>query len=137
MITEIPKKPTPIKPAIETRPSSAVSVASEIKPSPSTQSKTSVVEKKSSKSGVSSVVEVRVSAAPTPAPVTPPAIPFLSSIVEVRSSGDAPTTPPPAVPLDAGTSNNLLGHEIYDFLSKQPAEIVDETYKVGPLQTIT
>ncbi|XP_068082979.1 uncharacterized protein [Anabrus simplex] len=45
--------------------------------------------------------------------------PQLSSIVEIRSSNDEP----------AISGNNILEPE-YDFLSRQPSEVVDETYKV-------
>lgn len=46
--------------------------------------------------------------------------PVLSTVVEVRpkDDGDVP-----------GVKNNLAELE-YDFLSTQPAEVVDETYKV-------
>lgn len=44
---------------------------------------------------------------------------ILSSVVEVRSSSEEP----------ALSGNNVLEPE-YDFLSRQPSEVVDETYKV-------
>lgn len=44
--------------------------------------------------------------------------PVLSTVVEVRPKDDVP-----------GVKNNLAEPE-YDFLSTQPAEVVDETYKV-------
>ena len=43
---------------------------------------------------------------------------MLSTVVEVRPKEDVP-----------GVKNNLAEPE-YDFLSKQPAEVIDETYKV-------
>jgi hypothetical protein len=71
---------------------------------------------------VSSKVEVRestqvvVNPAPSPSLPVPP---FLSSVVEVRTSG-------------GDSSDNLLSPpEVYDFLSKQPQEVVDETYRVS------
>ena len=48
--------------------------------------------------------------------------PVLSSVVQVRAKSDIP-----------GVKNNLAEPE-YDFLSKQPAEVIDETYKVKELQ---
>lgn len=44
--------------------------------------------------------------------------PVVSSQVQVKPKDEAP-----------GVKNNLAEPE-YDFLSKQPAEIIDETYKV-------
>lgn len=44
--------------------------------------------------------------------------PVVSSVVNVQSSDDV-----------AGIKNNLAEPE-YDYLSKQPTEIIDETYKV-------
>jgi hypothetical protein len=45
---------------------------------------------------------------------------ILSSVVEVRSSSDEP----------ALSGNNIVEPE-YDFLSRQPSEVVDETFKVS------
>lgn len=47
---------------------------------------------------------------------------ILSSMVEVRSSSEEP----------ALSGNNVVEPE-YDFLSRQPSEVVDETYKVNTL----
>lgn len=44
--------------------------------------------------------------------------PILSSIVEIRAKDETP-----------GVKNNLAEPE-YDFLSKQPTEVIDETYRV-------
>lgn len=44
--------------------------------------------------------------------------PVLSSVIQVRAKDEAP-----------GVKNNLAEPE-YDFLSKQPTEVIDETYKV-------
>lgn len=44
--------------------------------------------------------------------------PILSSVVHVRAKDETP-----------GVKNNLAEPE-YDFLSKQPTEVIDETYKV-------
>lgn len=45
--------------------------------------------------------------------------PVLSSVVQIRAKDETP-----------GVKNNLAEPE-YDFLSKQPTEVIDETYKVG------
>lgn len=45
--------------------------------------------------------------------------PILSSTVQVRAKDEA-----------LGVKNNLAEPE-YDFLSKQPTEVIDETYKVS------
>ncbi|XP_046394460.1 proteoglycan 4 isoform X2 [Ischnura elegans] len=76
---------------------------------------------------------------PTPPPTTPkpkaPPAPkkasesapvILSSIVEVRTSGG----PAPPLPGPAEEADNQVGGEFYNFLSRQPSEIVEETYKV-------
>jgi len=44
--------------------------------------------------------------------------PILSSVVQIRAKDETP-----------GVKNNLAEPE-YDFLSKQPTEVIDETYKV-------
>lgn len=44
--------------------------------------------------------------------------PVLSSVVQIRAKEETP-----------GVKNNLAEPE-YDFLSKQPTEVIDETYKV-------
>ncbi|XP_049792387.1 mucin-5AC [Schistocerca nitens] len=76
------------------------------------------------KSAPSSVVEVRGGASSvvfSPASRPPPQL--LSSVVEVLSSSSSDDEP--AVLL----GDNALEPE-YDFLSRQPSEVVDETYKV-------
>lgn len=71
----------------------------------------------------SSIVNVHVG---TPKPIVdvkvgiPKPVSILSSKVEVISSSDEP----------AISGNNLEGPAEYDFLSRQPSEVVDETYKV-------
>lgn len=49
--------------------------------------------------------------------------PILSSVIEVLSSDD--DDEPPIL-----VTNNNLGEPEYDFLSRQPSEVVEETYKV-------
>jgi len=49
--------------------------------------------------------------------------PILSSVVQVRAKDETP-----------GVKNNLAEPE-YDFLSKQPTEVIDETYKVNKNQS--
>lgn len=86
----------------------------------------------------SSIVNVKVGGAPKPIVTVkeskpkievnvkggvPKPIAILSSKVEVISSSDEP----------AISGNNLDSPAEYDFLSRQPSEIVDETYKVSRL----
>lgn len=51
--------------------------------------------------------------------------PIFSSIVEVLSSSDDDDDDPPIL-----VANNNIGDPEYDFLSRQPSEFVEETYKV-------
>jgi len=62
---------------------------------------------------------VAPSALPTPPLSTK--VELLSSKVEILTSSDEP----------AVSGNNLIGGPEYDFLSRQPVQIVDETYKVS------
>lgn len=50
---------------------------------------------------------------------------ILSSVVEVLSSSEDDDDEPPIL-----VSNNNIGEPEYDFLSRQPSEVVEETYKV-------
>lgn len=151
MFTEPKKASTPKAAPIETKPSPATTTPppSAINPSKTVpaSSEKKQVEKKSSVEkkavSISSVVEVRVSSAVVPAP--PPAV--VSSKVEVRESTQVVVKPAPSSSLPAqpilssvvevrtsggDSSDNLLSPpEVYDFLSKQPQEVVDETYRVS------
>lgn len=89
--------------------SNVISTKVEVKVAPS-----SVVEVKTENS-MKSVVNVKVEKGVP----KPPAI--LSSKVEVVSSSDEP----------AISGNNIDSPAEYDFLSRQPSEVVDETYRVG------
>ncbi|XP_069696837.1 uncharacterized protein [Periplaneta americana] len=112
---------------VEVRGGTGPSSVVEIKKAPS-----SVVEIKGG--GTSSVVEIRGGELPilsskvevregTPSSKVerPPVskVDILSSVVEIRSSSEEP----------ALSGNNIVEPE-YDFLSRQPSEIVDETFRV-------
>ncbi|KAJ8894965.1 hypothetical protein PR048_000273 [Dryococelus australis] len=85
----------------------------------------SKVEVKGGHNAVSSKVEV-VTHAPDPPTILPNPTRqelLFSSVVEVRSSADEP----------AISGNNIFEPE-YDFLSRQPSEVVDETFRVFNLK---
>ncbi|XP_012224218.2 proteoglycan 4 [Linepithema humile] len=127
------KKTTSSTPAIHTKPTTEKKNVPDIQPSKTHKAEAQGGETKKQIKGtkivVNSVVEQNVAnpsenAAPKPTKSQEPnkqvttKTPILSSVVEIRAKDETP-----------GVKNNLAEPE-YDFLSKQPTEVIDETYKL-------